>query len=165
MKNLSLITFISLLILFSACSNSSVEPNITNGGGANLLIDENLFNKLSTERLSGKTQYDPVKINSINRVDDSLVINITYSGGCKAHSFDFVWDGVVLESYPAQIYLLLAHSNNGDQCNDTITETISIDLTLLFGSEYLDTADYIISIFSLTNQTNICDADYVESNG
>jgi hypothetical protein len=55
---------------------------------------------------------------------DSVVISVSYSGGCEQHFFEVVWDSAILYSNPPKIELILLHNSNGDQCEAYITEEL-----------------------------------------
>ena len=63
--------------------------------------------------------------------DDVLMLNVSYSGGCEAHTFTLVTTGRFMDSDPVQLQAGLAHHANGDSCEAWITETYHFDLSPL----------------------------------
>ena len=61
----------------------------------------------------------------------NLVLNVSYGGGCEEHEFELAWDGLVLESLPAQVSLQLYHNSNNDFCEAFLSETLVFDLSEL----------------------------------
>ena len=57
-----------------------------------------------------------------------LALTVRYSGGCEAHDFQLHWDGTILESYPAQVHMVLVHSGKPDGCQRMVTETLHFEL-------------------------------------
>ena len=60
--------------------------------------------------------------------DDTLEIDVGYSGGCETHEWTLCWDGQFMESDPVQVSLDLRHEANGDMCEAYVEETLSFDL-------------------------------------
>lgn len=59
---------------------------------------------------------------------DILNLDVTYSGGCKEHSFELIGSGQVLESLPPQRNVLLVHHANGDDCRELMGERIMFNV-------------------------------------
>ena len=59
---------------------------------------------------------DAYTINAATLQDDTLTINVSYSGGCETHAFTLVAEERFLESLPVQLRVSLAHNANGDTC-------------------------------------------------
>ena len=72
---------------------------------------------------------DAYVINAATVEDDTLRINVSYTGGCETHAFTLVAEPRFLESYPVQLRVSLAHNANGDTCEALITEDHIFDLT------------------------------------
>ena len=67
----------------------------------------------------------------------TLTSEVTYSGGCEAHTMDLVAWGGWLESFPVQINALITHDDGGDPCDGIVTEERTFDLFPL-AEAYLD---------------------------
>jgi hypothetical protein len=61
--------------------------------------------------------------------EDVLTVSVQYSGGCKKHDFQLVWDGTYTKSLPPQISLFLIHNNNGDTCKAIVREELQFVLS------------------------------------
>jgi len=59
---------------------------------------------------------------------DILNLDVTYSGGCKEHSFELIGSGQLLKSYPPQRNVLLVHQANGDDCRELMGERIMFNV-------------------------------------
>ena len=87
-------------------------------------------------------QLDPFGLEGIEIVEDSITLNVTYSGGCKEHCFSlYMSPASFLESSPVQANLYLRHNGNGDACEAFISKPVSFNLRpiaelhkLLYGS-------------------------------
>jgi len=96
----------------------------------------------------------PYTINSIERNGNILLVEVSYSGGCKPHEFSAVWDGIALFTNPPIIPVILKHDANGDACEAYLTETLEIDLsTLVKDQELLNKA--VISLINGTSDQEI----------
>lgn len=70
---------------------------------------------------------DELLIDAAQIVDDTLVLEVGYGGGCETHEFTLCFDGFVLDT---DIVLLgVHHDANGDACEAFITEEQKFDLT------------------------------------
>ncbi len=74
---------------------------------------------------------DAYVINTATIEDDTLHINVSYTGGCETHAFTLVAEPRFLESFPVQLRVSLAHNANSDTCEDALTEDHQFDLTLI----------------------------------
>ena len=71
---------------------------------------------------------DPVTIVSGAIEGDTLVLEVSYGGGCEPHSFGGCWDGGFDLSHPPGAGLSLWHDANGDSCEAALEELIEISL-------------------------------------
>ena len=122
------------------------------------IIDQATFNKAENKRIQGQGESDPFKIEKVERKEDTLAIVVSYTGGCKDHSFDVIWNGQVVLSYPLVVNLILVHHANGDPCEARITETLKIDLKEMFGNDDYSKQKYVFNVFSILNRTGDPDA-------
>ena len=72
---------------------------------------------------------DEYTLNSATIGEDTLKINVSYSGGCEDHQFTLVASESFLESFPVQLPIFIAHNANGDTCEAYPTEDYNFDLT------------------------------------
>ena len=74
---------------------------------------------------------DPLTINWVRISDATLLINVSYSGGCQEHEIDLYTTSMVLLSNPPQKEYRLSHDANGDACEALITTELEFDLVPL----------------------------------
>ena len=73
---------------------------------------------------------DAYTINTAAVQDDTLSINVSYSGETpETHVFTLVAQPVFLESFPVQLRVSLAHNANGDTGKASLTEDYHFNLT------------------------------------
>lgn len=91
--------------------------------------------------LSGNTDEigDPFNLQNFEIRDDSALVTVSYSGGCKQHTFEVIWSENYEKSNPPSTGLLLLHNAHGDACEALITETLSFSLGDLLGQVAYET--------------------------
>ena len=72
---------------------------------------------------------DAYVLNAATVQNDTLHINVSYTGGCETHAFTLVAEPIFLESFPVQLRVPIAHNANGDTCQDSLTEDYIFNLT------------------------------------
>ena len=104
-------------------------------------------------------QLEPFSLNGIEIVEDTITLNISYSGGCKNHSFSlYMSPAAFLESYPVQANLYLRHNGNSDACEAAINETISFNLqpiAELYTSLYGRYDEKVLNVFAFESDSTI----------
>ncbi len=93
---------------------------------------------------------DEYTLNSATITDDTLILNVSYGGGCENHQFTLVTTGVFLESFPVQLSVSLAHNANRDPCEAWLTDNYHFDLSAiknLYQAAYQQKAGTIILLF------------------
>jgi len=165
-----LLFFLMLFIVFSCSQDDSVTDSVdsiyegqsdklsdSNFVNAKLRINKDVFDELNKNRINNVVKGDGYSINSVKREGDLIQINVTYSGGCRVHEFEIVWDGIVYTDSPCHMNLLLVHNGNGDTCEALITDTVIINVNTLVGDVDLkDSCSY--HIFSTFNSNEKADA-------
>ena len=127
-----------LLTLFTiaSCQRTEFESEVDNsfttipkqGENFQFYTDPNLFFKLKKQSAE-----DNLQITSVSREGNSFKIIVAYSGGCKKHEVNIVWDGVVKLSNPCKVNLILEHNANGDTCEAMVTDTLDLNIPTYFG--------------------------------
>ncbi len=76
---------------------------------------------------------DDVAVESLTVQGNTLIMKLSYGGGCKTHEFNLYASSSIGESYPPVIFLTLSHNANGDACKALLSETVYFDLSNLSG--------------------------------
>ncbi|PHQ56035.1 MAG: hypothetical protein COC16_04035 [Lutibacter sp.] len=142
----------AILILSTSCSNTGNDIEPEKLGKVNLIANKQAYENAESNRENGTGNElsDPFSIESVERIGNILKVKVTYTGGCEKHTFDLLWNEVVILTYPCQINLILTHNANGDKCEAQITEIIEIDLDeFISGGEYTTTCN--LNVFSVLN--------------
>ncbi|MFZ8837178.1 MAG: hypothetical protein ACO2XQ_09045 [Flavobacteriales bacterium] len=71
---------------------------------------------------------DPFTLINAEIKEDSIFIEVQYSGGCADHDFRLIEQAPMVRSMPPKRLLQLYHESNDDPCRALIQEVRSIDL-------------------------------------
>ena len=132
------------LVVMAALSACSEDKNDTKHADIEPIYDKNFnfykSNALFAEAIENRSETfsEPFELISVTRDSNNLYIELAYSGSCDTNSFDIIWDGLVMESWPCQIQLLVRRT--AANCRDTgeLHEvTLTVDLAKLTGDEVL----------------------------
>lgn len=138
-----------LLVAFSACTKQVADDK--NSSRVTLTNDASVYAAVAADRSS--TISDPFDLKSVTLKDDSVEVTVAYSGGCKQHSFDVIWNGAVAKTNPPEISLFIKHHANDDACETYVTEKLTFSLTNLTGS-----ISYPDATFNVMNGGNSVDS-------
>lgn len=95
------------------------------------------FNEVTPEDLKKLLKNnDSFSITNAFIWEDVLTVDVTYSGGCKEHDFQLVWDGTVIKTLPPQIDLFIIHNNNQDPCKAMVSNELQFTLPLEILNQY-----------------------------
>lgn len=125
---------------FSGCISSESDalksdPIFSESTATNLVlkINKSDFDLLNSNREKNIEIGDGFKVNSAKRIGDLILLNVTFSGGCKIHTFEILWDGIVYDENPCRFNLLVTHHANEDICESVYSTDLTINLKELLG--------------------------------
>jgi hypothetical protein len=102
------------------------------------------------DRSDVQIHMDPLEIASAKVMGNTLVLEVSYGGGCKQHEFRLYGSKGFLESYPVQAMIWLSHDADGDMCEALIREQLMFNLTPLkieYKRGYSDNGPVILRIY------------------
>ena len=102
------------LLAVPSCRESAMEPDFSD---TNVVVADG--------RDWGN---DPYVVNSAAIDEHRLILEVSYTGGCRSHAFTLVISTSFMESDPVQLPAVLAHDANGDSCEAWLTESHVFDL-------------------------------------
>jgi len=70
-----------------------------------------------------------LKIEGVELAGRTLTVNVSYSGGCRTHTFAAVAPPQFLASDPPQLGVFLRHESGDDPCLAIVFETLTFDVT------------------------------------
>ena len=74
---------------------------------------------------------DEYELSTAAIMGDTLVVTVSYGGGCEDHLFALDASGAFAESDPVQLMVSLAHNANGDACQRWVTQDYCFSLAPL----------------------------------
>lgn len=137
------------LLIVLGCQQTRIDPDgLTSVSADDVIPDETPY---SGTVIIGESDEpfgtDDYTLNNATIDEDTLLINVSYSGGCEKHEMTLVASESFLESHPVQLPVSLAHNANGDACEAWLTEDYNFDLTpikTMYQEAYLQEAGTII---------------------
>ena len=78
----------------------------------------------SYARNSADTQFLNASI-----TDSTLTLNISYSGGCEAHTFELIGSKMIQKSNPPIRGIMLIHNSNNDDCRELIEQELRFNVS------------------------------------
>ncbi len=110
------------LTAYNATTSVSASVQIIVKDSNSIFLNDKLYQNASK---------DPFSIHSVILENNTLKINITYTGGCEEHDFMLIGTKNFMESDPVQVNILLSHNANNDPCDALINEELNYNLTPL----------------------------------
>ena len=114
--------YILAIFFLVGCEDKFPDPG-SHATSASDYVDLYFYNYDSLEN-------DPVKINDVFIDGDLLVINLSYSGGCKDHVINLIRDNPWCGTPPLPPpTFAIRHDANDDLCEAWITKTFKFDIS------------------------------------
>ncbi len=133
-----------LSLFFASCSKEKAV--IADPENRQVIKDKTVFDSYMKARTSAN-QPSYFELKEIKRENGILTVKIW--GDCDKEHYKVVWDGAIMESFPMQINLLIAHERPKDLvCDASLHEyTLEVNLKELIGDDFKD-SDYIVHILN-----------------
>jgi len=138
MKTSLVYAVFALLFCFTITSCEKFDDNPEAVLENNLLRSAGKYAELIEKRNGGEGDFT---IEDIERNDNMLTI--TVQGGCNQDDFHIVWDGLIMESSPAQINLVL-YSKSQEDCGIENQFDINVNLSKVVGER--NPNDFIFNV-------------------
>lgn len=87
---------------------------------------------------------DPLQFNKASVDGDKLLLNLSYSGGCRTHEIELFALKSIEKTNPARVTVLISHNSKDDLCEAYITKDYKFDLSAL--------KDYAINHYNITDK-------------
>jgi len=113
---------LSLLALLS-CGTKKIA-----GDGTGQTIEMKTEKKLIATIGKAETNTNPFKITGASIDGNKLIVSISYSGGCKEHTFNLVGSEAISKSLPPLRSIQLIHTGEQDLCKAMIMKTLEFDI-------------------------------------
>jgi len=132
--------FIIILVIIAAVASCKKGPDDAKDTKSSEIILISSFSGFSDALLNrSSVTSDPFELKDIVITDDSVKITVAYSGGCKKHSFEIIWNETISSTVPPQTGIIIIHNANQDMCEAYITETLAFCISDLTSAVSLDT--------------------------
>ena len=128
--------FLITAAIFS-CKNDPDDLNGTRSSEVILTVNQSDYSDAVQNRSSSKS--DPFDLKDIVITEDSVKITVGYSGGCRKHIFEIIWNETLSSTIPSRTSLIILHNANGDMCEAYITETLVFSISDLTDKISFDT--------------------------
>lgn len=130
--------FLSALLAVMACVGIILTSCQKDGSAdaqsykmeTNLMKDKKLFAAVLKDRSAANV----FEIKEVVRKNEILEVKV--KGGGTAESFRFVWDGLIQESYPMGIRLVMQYDNANDDFDAAKELTVVVNLQKILGSQH-----------------------------
>lgn len=145
MKKSILMAFVALLFTAGACKKNNSDNDLERGGkqyvskepkpgeGYLMLTEKSLYDKVKLA--SGDEKGKAFELKKVSRDGNTLIVSVSYPTSCDGVSFDVIWDGNVMLSYPYKINLVL--KMNAEDCGanqEKINKDLKINITDYIGN-------------------------------
>ncbi len=121
------ISFLVIVILFSACKNSG---NSTSNESNTKSEKAKEVSEIVIDKSRGPAAAPDFSVLKWSAEGDVLEVIVRYSGGCGKHSFNAYFSGAWMKSLPAKAVIELEHLNHdNDACRSLIKDTLRFNLS------------------------------------
>lgn len=111
---------ISLLVLIAAsCGNKNISQTSEIPTKKGILTDD----------MTAYGDNATTEIVAASITDNSLSIEVNYSGGCEEHEFILLGSQLIAKSLPPKRGITLHHNSNGDNCRELKKEVLIFDIS------------------------------------
>ncbi len=109
-----------------ACATAKRTTKMEQSANLNETNSELLVAQIGKPAIS-----DPFVIEHAEISGNTLIVRVSYSGGCENHQFDLVGSPNISKSLPPIRSIELVHNSNGDACKKKIEETLRFTISNL----------------------------------
>ena len=134
------ILFILIAIITFSCGNSKkATSEVIKPDASTIAIDQenqvpttpqenSQKNVMVKSTIGSFKESDAFSIQDVQIKGNTLLLTITYGGGCADHQFEFIGSPMIMKSMPPIRSVQLIHDAANDKCKALVTQTIEIDL-------------------------------------
>jgi hypothetical protein len=117
--------FFSLAIVLFGCASSKKLSDMTN--------DNPIYSKAPKQAFLGDNSQVTTQttINDVKLNGNTLMMSISYTGGCAKHTFDLIGSEMISKSLPPIRSVSLIHNANDEACKREMFDTLYFDITNL----------------------------------
>lgn len=141
---MKIILFLALSSVFFACGAKKDATNTTKK--EQVSINRPDLETMQIKATVGKQAATSDPIMSIDFVEvkgNTLIIDLTYGGGCKDHQFEVIGSEAIAKSLPPIRGIQLVHHANEDNCRAIVKKRLEVDITDLAYLKEKDSEIYL----------------------
>jgi hypothetical protein len=113
---------IALMMMGCKSKKNSMPDEITNSQDGEEMIT------ITAEIGDIDKKSDLIEITYARIIENTLYLDVAYSGGCKKHDIQLVGSASIMKSLPPIRSIKLIHNSNNDSCREHITKTLAVDI-------------------------------------
>jgi hypothetical protein len=115
----------SLAIILFGCASSKKISDMNN--------ENPIYSKAPKQAFLGDNSQvtTPTTINDVKLNGNTLMMSISYTGGCAKHTFDLIGNEMISKSLPPIRSINLIHNANDEACKREMFDTLYFDITNL----------------------------------
>jgi hypothetical protein len=117
--------FFSLAIVLFGCASSKKISDMNN--------ENPIYSKAPKQAFLGDNSQvtTPTTINDVKLNGNTLMMSISYTGGCAKHTFNLIGSEMISKSLPPIRSINLIHNANDEACKREMFDTLYFDITNL----------------------------------
>lgn len=139
MRNIfNLTAVLTLILILASCKEESPgQSSFQDIAKANFSFIKSVQASNEANQLRGTGYSALFEISKVDRNKELLSVTVTYPDGCADSKFEFIWNGLVLESYPEIIILYVRRISDCSVDVKSTSRVLSINLTECLGDATL----------------------------
>jgi len=137
------------IVAVSCSDNDKIGTDVMEVLDTNLIKNSEAFQLIVEQRTS-----TPVfTITDVQR--DGHLLSVKIAGASPTREFEVIWDGRIAESYPMQVWLVVAYKQGQDVSTIQTTETaLTINLSKIL-SDKVDLNDFAFNVINGSKQQKV----------
>jgi hypothetical protein len=148
-KVFSFMAMVTIILAIDSCKKES-SVLFLDAAKANFNFLKSTPASNEANQLRSSDYSAPFEISKVLRNKDLLTVTVTYPEGCGDSTFDVIWNGLVMESYPEMIILYIRRTTNCTVLGTNTSRVLTINLTNCLGDAAL--AQRVIVILCNTSK-------------
>lgn len=128
-----------LLIITAIFSCKEGQDDFKENRTSEIILKGSLSGFLDAISDRSSVNSDPFELKEVVISEDSVKITVSYSGGCRKHIFEIIWNETLSNTTPPGTAMIIIHNANGDMCEAYITETLAFCICGLTDTISFDT--------------------------
>ncbi|RMF68007.1 MAG: hypothetical protein D6743_04005 [Calditrichaeota bacterium] len=145
------------LLWLCGCANVIDSPENREQDARLASADSTVAAVIITDMPAESIQQDPFRLDSVSISGDTLLLRLSYSGGCQPHAFQlYMTPSAFLESFPVQADLFVRHQGHGDACEAYLSRELGFDLrpiAELYRRLYGSRGEILLNVFDFFEGT------------